>query len=206
MVIKGGVSTFDKTVQLSISINGGKPYKKNFNDIVTTSMNKFSVLCSMLDKVLNTGCTERDINFYMNQIQRLFQRAHVQFIPGEKKFHHIYNMWLLDGYIKMLLETADIKLIAPLLNLDLIIFSIEESKRMDKSPIIIDFEVPSNIKVKKVKLEGSPSQKLLQNDDIDTYLHNVNSNLQLLNKFIHLNKEAFSQIYDEINKTAAKFI
>lgn len=207
MVVTGGVATFGNSVELTISIKGGNSYKKNYHDVVNTAINKFNIFSSTLNKMFTTELSETDKQFFVNQTKRLFQRAHVEFLTGELPFHQIYNMWLLDGYIKMLLETNDIKLIAQLLNLDLILYSVEESKQIDNNPAAIDFDAPKNLKMTKLpNAETNKIKKLEHKDDLTQYIYDVNDNLQLLMQLINLNKDSLAKVYEEINNTALSAI
>ena len=123
MTIKGGITTYENDVELSISIAGGKSYKRIYNDVVSVAINKFVVISTALAKILITQKNEKDIKFYTEQIKTLLHRSHVELIQGDLPFQQKYNMWLLDGYVRMILETSDMKRISQMLELDSILYS-----------------------------------------------------------------------------------
>lgn len=207
MPIKGGVTSNKNFVELSISISGGQSYKRIYNDAVSVAINKFVIMSTTLSKILITRVTPKDITFYINQIKGLFQRAHVEFISGEMEFQQKYNMWLLDGYVRMLLETTDMKLIAQLLDLDSILYSIEEAKLgTDEYDLIhTEFELPTNIKT-ILDIDENTELCIPVTNELSAYLHSFNTNLMTLTSLIIANKQVLSDIYKEIINTANKHL
>jgi predicted nucleotidyltransferase len=207
MTIKGGVNTVDNNVELYISVKGGKSYKRVYNDVVSVAINKFVIIGTTLSKILITKTSPTDVKFYISQIQQLLERAHVEFISGDRPFQQKYNMWLLDGYIRMLLETTDMKLIAQLLHLDSILYSIEEASIKDGSPVFIDFEVPKSISiVDAIDIDSETELHTPVTDDLSAYLHSLNNNLMILTSVIISNKKALVEIHKHIVKEATKFL
>ena len=207
MTITGGITTNTNQVELSISIKGGVGYKRVYNDVVSVAINKFEIIASTLSKILISKASYQDINFYIDQVKLLLQRSHVEFIPGDLPFHKKYNMWLLDGYIRMLLETSDIKLITQLLDLDSILYSIEDASLDQGTPTFIEFSIPSKIAIKSID-EINPSAQVVSPvaEELSAYLHSLNNNLALLTMFIVENKPALNQIYKEIISLASKYL
>ena len=207
MTITGGIVSNTNDVELSISVEGGKSYKRVYNDVVSVAINKFVIISSTLSKILITKASSQDINFYIDQVKLLLQRSHVEFIPGNLPFHKKYNMWLIDGYIRMLLETSDIKLITQLLDLDSILYSIEDASLDQGAPTFIDFQIPKNIKIKTIHdINSSVEIVSPVAEELSAYLHSLNNNISLLTKFIEENKSAFNQIYKEIITIASKYL
>lgn len=207
MTIKGGVDTAGNDVELTINVTGGKSYKRIYNDVVSVAINKFVIISTTLSKILLTKTTPKDIKFYITQIQQLLERAHVELIPGDAAFQQKYNMWLLDGYIRMLLETTDLKLIAQLLHLDSILYSIEEASIKDGTPIFIDFSVPKNIKlVTAMDIDSDTELATPVADELSGYLHSLNTNLMMLASVIISNKSALTEIHKHIITEATKYL
>lgn len=203
-MIKGGVVSTNNQVELNISVKGGNSYRKVYNDVVSVSINKFIVISNTMSKILITNTSDRDVKFYINQVKRLLERANVEFISGDLPFQLKYNMWLLDGYVRMLLENTDIKLIAQLLSLDSIIYSVEEECKSQGLYSYIDFDVPSNLKIKSISDIDSKSKIATPpKDDLLDYLHSLNHNILLLSKLIIENKTGLTVIYNQIVKAAS---
>lgn len=199
MSISGGITTNKNEIEMTITMSGGKSYKRVYNDVVSLGIDKFVLISSFLSKILNS---KSDTNFYVDQAKQLFQRGHVGIISGNKPYHNRYNMWLLDGYVRMLLETCDMKLIAQLLDLDSILYSIEEA---DDTCNEIDFEVPKNLKIKTLQsIEQSVRISTPISDELSAYLYSFSHNLALLVKLIISNKEALNAIYKQIIEQAKK--
>lgn len=207
MTISGGIETQDNEVELSIAISGGRSYKKIYNDVVSSAISKFSLISTTLNKILLSKTTKHDIHFYIDQVKVLLQRSHVQMIHGDLPFQNKYNMWLLDGYIRMLLETLDMKLIVELLDIDSILYSIEEAKIKDNQYEEIHFDLPKNLKVISLKqIDKKYEISTPVTDELSAYIHSLDNNLALLTKFIETNKEAFCEIYKNIIATALKYL
>lgn len=206
-MITGGLVSSTNQVELSISIGGGKGYKKIYKDVVSVAIDKFNLISSTLSKLLISKSSPCDKDFYIDQVKLLLQRSHVEMIMGALPFHNKYNMWLLDGYIRMLLETMDMKLISQLLDIDSILYSIEEAILMQNQYTAIDFEIPSTLKVKSLK-EIDPKFDITMPvaDELSAYLHSLNHNLNLLNAFINANRDAFFTIHKKIVETASKYL
>lgn len=207
MTIKGGIVAGRNDVELSISIAGGKSYKRVYNDVVSVAINKFVIISTTLCKILISNSNSRDIKFYSDQIKLLLRRAHVELIPGDLPFQHKYNMWLLDGYIRMLLETSDMKLIAQMLDLDSILYSIEEAGSNVGVPTFIEFDLPEDLKIKTVMdIDSTTELSTPINDEISAYLHSINNNLMLLTSLIIANKSVLIEIHKKIISTASTYL
>ena len=207
MTIKGGVVAQGNEVELSITIKGGKKYKRVYNDVVSVAIDKFVIISSTLSKILISKASTGDMKFYIDQIKLLFERSHVAFIPGDLPFQRKYNMWLLDGYVRMLLETSDIKLITQLLDLDSILYSIEDASLNQSTPLFIEFEIPPKIKVKSISdIDSSHHIVSPVAEELSAYLHSLNSNLKLLTCLITENKSTLGEVYKEIISRASKYL
>lgn len=201
MSVKGGITTSDNEVEMTIQIAGGKSYKKVYNDVVSLAIDKFVLISSFLSKMLSTQ-TPVDTKFYVAQAKQLLRRGHVELLQGDLPFHNKYNMWLLDGYIRMLLETSDIKLVSQLLDLDSILYSIEQE---DEHCCEIEFIIPSTIKVIKSKnIDPSGQIHSPKNDEIGSYIRSFNHNMGVLVKFVMTNKSALDAVYKSIIQQAKK--
>ena len=207
MTIKGGVVAQGNEVELSITIKGGKKYKRVYNDVVSVAIDKFVIISSTLSKILISKASAGDMKFYIDQIKLLFERSHVAFIPGDLPFHRKYNMWLLDGYVRMLLETNDLKLITQLLDLDSILYSIEDASLTQDTPMFIEFDIPPNIKVKSIgNIDSSQHIVSPVAEELSAYLHSLNNNLKLLTYLITENKSALGEVYKEIISRASRYL
>lgn len=203
-MIRGGIVSTDNQVELNISMKGGGSYKKVYNDVVSVAINKFVVISETLNKIFITKTNDRDVKFFTNQVKRLLQGAHVEFIHGDMPFQVKYNMWLLDGYVRMLLENTDMKLIAQLLSLDSIIYSVEDESRSQGIHSTIDFSIPSGLKVKTIyDIDSKAKLSIPLTDELNDYLQSLNTNLILLSKLIVENRDALMVIYNKIVKTAS---
>lgn len=200
MPITGGVVHTNASVELSITMAGGKSYKRVYNDVISIAINKFVLISASLTKILSAKASPSDINFYIEQMKLLLHRAHVELIPGDKQFQNKYNMWLLDGYLRMLLEAMDMKLIAQLLDLDSILYSLEEEERNRGAHVFIDFDIPRSIKT--IPMTGDIAVPIT--DELSAYLHSFNRNILLLTSFIVSNKHNLALIYNIIIERAAK--
>lgn len=201
MSIKGGIVSNSNSVEMTISVKGGKPYKRIYNDVVSLAIDKFILIGSFLSKLISSK-SPTDTKFYIEQTKQLLRRGHVELINGELPFHNKYNMWLLDGYLRMLLETCDLKLISQLLDLDSILYSIEQSDEVHSE---IDFEIPASVKIQTLKsVDPKAEIKSPISDDIGAYLHSFNDNLNLLIKFVLANKHALDATYKCIIQQAKK--
>lgn len=207
MTIKGGIASGENTIALSINIGGGKSYKRIFNDVVSVAINKFALISTTLSKLLITKVSPHDVQCYIQQIKLLLNRAHVELIPGEMPFHNKYNMWLLDGYVRMLLETMDLKLIAQLLDLDSILYSIEEESFYQHNPTLIDFDIPKQIKaITLMDIDDETEIMTPVADELNAYLHSLNHNLILLTSLIISNKPALLLIHKKIVEVASNHL
>ncbi len=206
MSIRGGVFTRDNTTELSFSIEGGKQYKRIYSNVVDAAINKFVVISKALNDIISANSTEVDKVFFINQVKILLNRAHVEMIQGSAPFQQKYNMWLLDGYIRMILETTDMYLITQLLDLDSILYSIEYESIQQGNHIQIDFEIPNNIKVHHLSVDHIKKYKHPIDDDLNTYVNSLNENLQLLSEFVQLNRSCFEDIHGCIIKVASKYL
>lgn len=207
MSIRGGITSSENEIEVSFTKSGGGNYKRVYNDVVSVAINKFSLISTTLSKLLVSKMSKSDIKFYIDQIKILLQRSHVELIPGELPFHDKYNMWLLDGYVRMLLETADLKLITQLLDIDSILYSIEEERLNQNICGYIDFKIPDKIKVKTLaQLDNKAEISSPMADELSAYIHSLNNNLVLLNLIIESNKESFFMIYKSIIATASKYL
>lgn len=196
-VTQGGSPTNQSnTVELNISISGGKSYKRLYPDVVNAAINKFVVINSMLSEILTAKASQMNIDFYVEQSKLLMRRAHVELIPGNNSFQNKYNMWLLDGYIRMILETADIKLIAQLLDLDSILYSMTECEEYFGVNTIIDFDIPDDIHALVTKPTDTISCPIA--DDFTSYLYSFRSNMKLLSQMITENTKALNALYKQI--------
>ncbi len=195
MTIKGGISIDRNDIEISFTIGGGRQYKRIYNDAVELAINNFAMISESL-----TELKRSNIEIYMRQINILFQYAHVETLNGNNIFQINYNLWLINGYIKMLLQSKDMKLIAQLLNLDNILYSVEEAAAIDDQDVDIDYKLPSNIKLDTKKIKISTPK----NESIDELFKSLNENIKALTKFITLNKPAIKKIYKTIVKTASK--
>lgn len=203
-MIRGGIVSTNNQVELNISMKGGGSYKKVYNDVVSVAINKFVVISETLNKIFITKTNDRDVKFFTNQVKRLLQGAHVEFIQGDMPFQIKYNMWLLDGYVRMLLENTDMKLIAQLLSLDSIIYSVEHESRSQGIHSTIDFSIPSGLKVKTIyDIDSKAKLSIPLTDELNDYLQSLNTNLILLSKLIVENRDALMTIYNKIVKTAS---
>lgn len=201
MSITGGIVSNNDSVEMTISVKGGKTYKRIYNDVVSLAIDKFVLIGSFLSKLISSR-SPTDTSFYIKQTKQLLRRGHVELINGELPFHNKYNMWLLDGYLRMLLETCDIKLISQLLDLDSILYSIEQS---DEEYLELDFEVPPSAKVLTLSVVDPKAEiKTPITDDISAYLHSFNDNLGLLIKFVLANKSVLDATYKSIIQQAKK--
>ena len=207
MTIKGGIVASSNEVEISFTMSGGKSYKRVYNDVVSVAINKFNLISTTLSKLLIGKMSPQDIKFYIDQIKILLQRSHVELIPGNLSFQNKYNMWLLDGYIRMLLETNDLKMITQLLDIDSILYSIEEASINQNMHQYIDFDIPQNLQLKTLsEIDENLEITTPVADELSAYIHSLNHNLGLLNKLISSNKEAFFQIHKNIITTASKYL
>jgi hypothetical protein len=209
MTITGGTVTqcgspTDQTnsVEMTISISGGKNYKRVYPDVVNAAINKFVLINSMLSEILTTKASQINIDFYIEQSKLLLRRAHVEIIPGNNSFQNKYNMWLLDGYIRMVLETTDIKMIAQLLDLDGILYSITESEEHYGVNTIIDFNIPPDVHLLVVKTSGTVSCPIA--DDFTSYLYSFRNNMALLSRTLVDNHASLTALYKQIIQAASK--
>lgn len=69
MKIKGGLSSSTNSVELSISIGGGKSYTRIFEDVVDVAINKFVIVTTTLSQMLLSQSNTGDIRFFIEQIK-----------------------------------------------------------------------------------------------------------------------------------------
>ncbi len=195
MPIKGGVAMFDNDVEISFNVKGGRQYKRVFNDVVGTSIRNFS---SMVTSLINLQ--KNNIHMYMQQLKLLLRYAHIDLLEGTCRFQINYNLWMANQYMHELLHSKDMKRIAELLNLDSILYSVEEAGFIDNQQIDTDFKVQANLSTTNtnIKLE------IPERDSINDLITSLNANVQILAEFIDTNKPALTKIYQVIIKTAAK--
>jgi hypothetical protein len=205
--IRGGIVSTGNDVELTISISGGKNYKRVYNDIVSVALDKFVLISTTLHKLLMSKSSPSNVKFYVEQIEHLLQRAHVELIPGTLPFHQKYNMWLLDGYVRMLLETTDMKLITQLLDLDSILYSIEEAGIKQGNPTFLSFTIPKSIKVLAIdEIDASLEVATPVADELSAYLHSLDHNMMLLVKLIEHNRHCLVEIHKNIITMASKLL
>jgi len=198
MTIKGGVVIDKNDIEVSFNIEGGKPYKRVYNDQVSSAISNFKLIGESL-----TELKSDNLETYLRQLKLLFQYAHVELLNGNNVFQTNYNLWLLNGYVRMLLETKDMKLITQLLNLDSILYSVEEAGVMSDESIDTDFKLPNKLSIandKKIKIA------IPEKESASALIKSLNVNIQSLIEFIGSNKNAFKKIYDEIVKTVSKYV
>lgn len=196
MSISGGLNTRGDQTTLTFAIKGGKTCTKVYNDTVSTAIHRFVIISSMLSKMITTK--PNDIPFYISQLVELFKYSHIECLPGNAEYQLHYNAWLIDGYIRMLLESNDLSMIIELLNLNSILRTIEIAS---KHTIDIEYDVaPINVKKCKGKIEKPID------DTLGSYLHCINKNLQLLEKHIVDNKEALNEAYKAILEVAKRHL
>lgn len=207
MSIKGGIVSTNNDVELSISISGGSKYKRIYNDVVSVAIDKFEIIYKSLSKILNTNNSSRDLTFYIEQVKYLLHRSHVELLHGNQHFQNKYNIWLLDGYVRMLLETNNMILITQLLDLDSILYSIEEASINQGVHSLIEFDIPDDLIVKSLSnIDPDYQITLPLYDELSAYLHSLNKNLGLLTKMIVENKPAFMKIYKRIIDISSKHL
>ncbi len=203
MSVSGGITTNDNEVELTIAMSGGKEYKRIYNNVVGLAIDKFSMISSMVNKIISANATPEDIQFYVNQSRMLFRRAHVELLPGSGLFQNKYNMGVLDNYVCKLLETTNLKLIAQLLDLDSILYSVEEAD--PNGDIIIDFSVGPDLVAKSIAaIDESIEIASPITDELSAYLYSFNKNMQALIKVIVANKQVLLKLYDRILEAASK--
>lgn len=207
-MVRGGIAITNNYAELTLT-SGGKDITRVYDDTVSTAVNKFALISATLNDLLKEGASTSDIDFYIDQVEHLLHRAHVELIPGRRSFQQRYNIWLLDGYVRMLLETADIKRIAQLLYIDSMLYAIEEASAREGDTLRIDFVMPSKVRVVTLN-DISPSSPISiskpANDELCTGLRSLNKNIQLLSKLIVANKPALDAIFRSICKTACKHL
>lgn len=206
-MVRGGIKISTESVELSLFIRGGKPATLVYNDVVTAAIDKFSLISSMLSKLLSDDPSPSDIGFFINQVDHLLYRAHVELIPGKHPFQQKYNLRLLDAYVCMLLETTDIKLISELLFLDSILYTIEEVSAKDGYPLTLDFDIPSKLQVRTLAdLVPDTTISFSKTDESNAYLHSLNTSINHLNTVIVANKQVLHEIYKIICNVAAQYM
>ncbi len=195
MPIKGGISIDGGEVSITLSINGGRKYKRVYTDAAKSAVDKFK---TMAELIINSK--HKDTKIYVNQLKSLFQYAHVELLEGDNTFQVNYNLWLLNGYVKMLLQSLDIKLISQLLNLDGILYSVEEAGVFDGEYIDTDFKLPkmSNINKNGIKIS------MPTHGSVDAMILSLDKNIITLIKFMEKNTDTLKRVYDEIVKQASK--
>jgi hypothetical protein len=197
MPIKGGIISSDNQVELSINIKGGRSYKRIYTEEVTLAINRFSTMISSIAK-------ESNDKFCIDQAKILMEWAHIEIIEGEQPFQYQYNAWLIDGYVRMLLQSADLKMIAELLHLDSMIYAIEEASAKQDEHIMIEFSIPKMLSI--TKPNNNIKISMPSSNDLKAYTTSIKSNLSILDKFIKENKEALIEIHKTIINTASKYV
>lgn len=113
-------------------------------------------------------------------------------------------MWLLDGYVRMLLETSNMKLIAQILELDSILYSLEDASSYQGVPAFINFDVPGDLTVVDTDLKESISSPT--DNDLPSSVNSLNNNLKILTNLIVSNKNALTRIHEAIVSTASTYL
>lgn len=188
MSISGGLNSKGDQTTLIFAIKGGKTCTKVYNDTVSTAIHRFVIISSILSKMITTK--PNDIKFYISQLIELFKYSHIECLPGTAEYQVHYNAWLIDGYIRMLLESNNLSMIVELLDMNSILRTIEIASKYD---IDIEYDV-APIKVKKCK---DNIEKPID-DTLGSYLHSINTNIKLLEQHILNNKEALNEAYKAI--------
>jgi hypothetical protein len=203
-MIRGGIELNGNSVELSLEIHGGHKIKRVYADIVSIAIEKYTLISAMVSQLLTT---DNDIEFFIDQVEYLLHRAHVELIPGKRPFQQKYNMWLLDGYVRMLLETTDIKLMSQLLYIDSLLYTIEDASAKVGHPLALDFVVPPTVSARSID-EVAPSSKIAFPiaDELSAYVLSLYHNIDLLNTLIVANKAAFDEVFRLICDVAAQHI
>jgi hypothetical protein len=196
MSISGGLNSKGDQTTLTFAIKGGKTCTKVYNDTVSTAIHRFVIISSTLSKMITTK--PNDINFYISQLIELFKYSHIECLPGTAEYQIHYNAWLIDGYIRMILESNDLSIIVELLDLNSILRTIEIASKYD---IDIEYDV-APIKVKKCKQAIQKST----DDTLKSYLQSINKNIKLLEDYILDNKSSLDDAYKAILKVAKKHL
>lgn len=195
MTIKGGVNINNNEIVLSLTIDGGRPYNRVYNDVVSSAINAFE-----------SNSQSLDINYkdpiYIRQLKYMFQYAHVDIISGTSDFQLNYNIWMLYSYVRMLLSSHDMKLISQLLNLDSILYSVEEAGVMNNHKVNTDFTLPSRLIIDTSKIHISTAKS----NSVKDVSKSLNANIHELITFIKRNEDAFKQIHMAIVKQASKHL
>lgn len=195
MTIKGGLNINNKDVVLSLTIGGGRPYKRVYNDVVSNAIMNFE---------MNSHHLSNDYKnpIYLRTLKQLFQYAHVDIINGDNIFQINYNIWMLNAYVKMLLESQDMKLIAQMLNLDNILYSVAEAGILNNDIIETDFSLPSKLSIDNSCIDISiPKSK-----DIEDVVRSLNDNIHTLVQFMKCNDKPLKKIHDAITSATAKHL
>jgi hypothetical protein len=192
MTIKGGLNKSDNAVHISFSIAGGRTYTRAFNDTVSSELANFEMIADTLDNI-----DKHDTQLYLRQLRVLFQHAHVDILAGDSVFQTNYNIWMIDRYVRMLLQSKDMKLIAELLNLDGILYSVYQAGTLDDQYIDVGFKMPKlDIQAKKINIVAAKA------DTPNAIIEALNANIKSLISFMHANKKALTKIYSAIVDTA----
>lgn len=206
-MIKGGIKNSSEGVTLTLPMRGGKTYKRTYsNDVVSISIDKFVILSSMLMKTMTKRVSDEDIKFFIKQVRYLLHRAPLELLPDNTSFQIKYNLCILDGYIRMLLESNDIKLIAQLLDLDAILFSVENASRDVDENLFIDFDTSNIVFIKPTDIESETDISSPINEDISSYVHSLSHNLMVLSSVIISNKLNLLKVYKNILSAANKHL
>ncbi len=192
MTIKGGLSKRDNAVHISFSMSGGRTYTRAFNDTVSTELANFEMIADTLESI-----DKKDTQLYLRQLRVLFQHAHVDILSGDNVFQTNYNIWMIDRYVRMLLQSKDMKLMAELLNLDGILYSVYEAGTLDDQYIDVGFKIPKlDIHPKKINIVAAKA------DTPSSIIPALNANIKSLIEFMNANKQALTKIYSVIVDTA----
>lgn len=196
MSISGGLNSKGDQTTLTFAIKGGKTCTKVYNDTVSTAIHRFIIISTMLSKMISTK--PNDIKFYITQLIELFKYSHIECLPGTAEYQIHYNAWLIDGYIRMLLESNNLSMIVELLDMNSILRTIEIASKYD---IDIEYDV-APIKVNRCK---DKIDKPLD-DTLGSFLHSINNNIKLLGQHILNNKNALDDAYKAILEVAKKHL
>jgi len=199
-MVHGGIAYDEGCVSLTIRPSGGNAYTRVFDDVVDNAVERFVLFETLLGPALSNPISSSDMAFYVNQLRYLLSGAHVQQLPGEMPFQQKFNMWLLDGYVRMLLAngTVNLALVAQLLGLDLVLHYVEDAEDVHAR---IPFRVPQHVSVK------IPADSVIAKpagDETQAYVRSLSGNLSLLISLLKQNKTALEEIHQVIFVAASK--
>ncbi len=197
--MRGGVIRRNGKTEMTLFMSGGKSYKRVFHEEVESAIERFSVVEEELSKILGNQSLDKDEKFFVTQLQELLKHAHVQLVPGKMPYQVKHNMSMLDKYVRMLFAggSLNLKLVVQLLNIDSILYYIEEAK---KNNVCIQFQVPRNLTIRVNEKDLMKPQK----EETQEYIRSLVKNLHLLVKALKANKQTINEIHDVIIKAAKK--